>query len=184
MTTILLDILLVCLVALAVAVVQVGKIRRAVVLASAFSMAASFAYLLLAAPDVALAEAVIGSTLSTIILLVAIKKYQVFTIYYIQRSSRLNDREIDRKRGSLLGLIEDCLLEHEMESQIIYTVEDVETVIEKHACDLLVEEEAELTTLHGEGNSYIFGEITDRLLGTEPDRPLAVVDLKWEEEGP
>lgn len=182
MTTTLLNIMFACLIVLAIAVVQTGKIRRAVVISAAFSMSASFTYLLLSAPDVALAEAVIGSTLSTIILLVAIKKYQLFTIYYLQRSSRLNDREIDRTRDGLLGIIERCLLEHEMESQVIYTVEDAKTVIGKHTFDLLVEEEEHLTILHGEGNSYIFNEMTDRLLKKQPDRPLAAVDMKREEE--
>jgi len=63
--------------------IVIGKsIRRCVILSGSLSILASFMFILLASPDVALAEAVTGSAISTIVLLFAIKNLRVIHVIY------------------------------------------------------------------------------------------------------
>ena len=55
--------------------IQTEKPVRGAIYLGVFSLICSFVFLLYAAPDVAIAEAIIGSTLSTILYLVALYKY-------------------------------------------------------------------------------------------------------------
>lgn len=144
------------LIIIAVIVVQAEKLRRSVVYLGILSMIGSYTYLLYGAPDVAIAEAVIGSTLSTILFLVALQKYRVFTIYCVHPSAhRLDDREIRRSRGSLLHLAEQFCIERELEPQIVYTVEPPESIKSSHQHDLIVEHDRDMVRLHGPCHSYL-----------------------------
>lgn len=58
------------------------SVRRSIIISGSISVLSSFMFLLLSAPDVALAEAAIGSTLSTIVFMVAIKHHRVIYIIY------------------------------------------------------------------------------------------------------
>ena len=84
-----LEIALILLLITSVAAIQTRYLRHAVIYLGLFSLAIAFVYLLYHAPDVAIAEAVIGSTIATILYLVALQKYKIFTIYY-----RLQEEEI------------------------------------------------------------------------------------------
>lgn len=75
-----------------------SSIRKAVILNGIVSTLAAFTFLQLIAPDVALAEAVIGSTLSTIVILMAIRHIRVIHVVY-----SLSDGE----KEDLLGLFEE-----------------------------------------------------------------------------
>lgn len=152
------------LIIVAVMVVQTDKLRRAVVYLGVLSMIGAYSYLLYAAPDVAIAEAVIGSTLSTILYLVALQKYSVFTIYYVRPSAQhLDDREIRRSRGSLLSLVERFLTERELEPQIIYTVESPGSIRETHHHDLIIERDGHEVKFHGPAHSYLTEGIMDHI---------------------
>lgn len=70
------------LVFIALGIIFTNSIRKAIILSGVLSIIASFSYILLLAPDVALAEAVIGCTLSTIILLMAIQYLEVVQVLY------------------------------------------------------------------------------------------------------
>ncbi len=61
-----LEVTLILVVILAILAIQTNTLRRAIVYLCVFSLLCSFCYLLYQAPDVAIAEAVIGSTLATI----------------------------------------------------------------------------------------------------------------------
>lgn len=63
--------------------IVIGKsIRRSVILNGTLSILASFTFILLSAPDAALAEAVIASSISTMVLLFAIKNLRVIHVIY------------------------------------------------------------------------------------------------------
>ncbi len=69
------DILLgVVMLAAAVAALLVRNLVSAVILAGAVSLVASYAYVRMGAPDVAMTEAAIGSALTTVIFLVAVRR--------------------------------------------------------------------------------------------------------------
>ncbi len=66
------------MIALAVMVIRSKDLIKAAILLSGVSLIASFVFVLLRAPDVAMAEASIGSALTAIILVFAIKKTNRF----------------------------------------------------------------------------------------------------------
>ena len=68
-------ILLLLLVGLALGAIHTHALRHAVIYLGVYSLISSLIYLLYGAADVAITEAIIGCTLSTILFLVALKKY-------------------------------------------------------------------------------------------------------------
>ncbi len=58
------------------------NIRKAVILSGLLTSIAAFIFLLLLAPDVALAQAIMGSTLSTIVILLGIRYIRVVDVIY------------------------------------------------------------------------------------------------------
>lgn len=71
MTFYLVLVLSIMLVAIAVATVAMKTLRSAIILLSTLSLLVSIMFLLIAAPDVAITEAALGSALTTIIFVVA-----------------------------------------------------------------------------------------------------------------
>jgi len=69
------NVFLLVMVVLAFLSIEVKKLETAVIYLGIFSLLNAIAYLFYGAPDVSLAEAVIGSTLATVLYLIAIKKY-------------------------------------------------------------------------------------------------------------
>ena len=116
MTGILEIMMVVGMIVLAFMTVQTIRQRRAVIYLGAFSLIASFAYLAYNAPDVAIAEAVIGCTLSTVLFLIAMKKYRVITIYYVQDEEDVTSA-IKKERRELTRSLENFLLERGYEPQ-------------------------------------------------------------------
>lgn len=84
--------LLCLLFTLAVLCIYGNSIRRSIILNGGISVLSGLLFLILAAPDVALAEAVIGSTLSTIIYLVALKHHQI--VYVIYNVETIKEEEL------------------------------------------------------------------------------------------
>lgn len=130
---------LVVLVILAIVIIQTQKMRHAVIFLGAFSLTISFVYLLYNAPDVALAEAIIGSTLSTILYLVALQKYKIFTIYFLIAEDELESSKFNTPiHQQLILLLEKFCAKQEIEPQIIYTVSPLEQIIEQHQYALIM----------------------------------------------
>jgi uncharacterized MnhB-related membrane protein len=142
--------LLLAMIVLALVAIQTTKMRRAVVYLGAFSLVSSFAYLIYSAPDVAIAEAVIGSTLATVLYLIALKKYRVFTIYFTHaQHDQIDDRVIAQGRAQILTDIEAFLIRHELEPQIVYTSDSLLEVLARDRHDLLVYQDQERLLIYG-----------------------------------
>lgn len=148
---------LLILVVSAVLVVITDKLLTAVVYAGILSAGAAFCYLLLGAPDVALAEAVIGSALSTIIFLVTLKKYRVFTVY-------LSAGGLE-KAGSrhIVSLIEKVLQRQELEAHLLDAPGTAKELLLRPDCDLLLEEQEDRLVIYGEKNSKYLRLIEEEL---------------------
>lgn len=130
---------LIIMVVLALISLNTQKLRRAVVYLGIFSLTSSFVYLLYGAPDVAIAEAVIGSTITTVLYLVALRNYQVFTIFYANDHAA-DLRNIKRIEGdtSVLKKLEDFLTQREIEPQIIFSGESLENILKHENFDLVI----------------------------------------------
>lgn len=139
----------------AVLAIQTNKLRNAVIYLGVFSLASSFCYLLYNAPDVAIAEAVIGSTLVTILYLIALKKYRVFTIYNTRTDYNQNDEEhFSRRNGQILKLIEEFCVSRELEPQIIKTTHTPFELDKEHQYDLIIRLEDGCVYISGNKKNY------------------------------
>ena len=141
---------------MAVLAIQTKKMRNAVIYLCAFSLSMSLSYLLYHAPDVALAEAVIGSAISTILYLVALQKYKILTFFYRLRDTEVRDEHYQegRKTG-FIKLLERFSSRQELELQIIYTPDHYQRISEEHPNAFLVEET--------EGHIHIYGRAENHL---------------------
>lgn len=133
---------------LAIMAVTVDKLLNVILITGIFSAIASFVYLILGAPDVALAETIIGSTLSTIILLVALKRCKLFTVYFI------SENPSDKKTSKLINAIEKALKNHEIEPHIVFATETVEQIQNTQSYDIIVEQSKDLLNIYGKEKSF------------------------------
>ncbi|NDL67423.1 Na(+)/H(+) antiporter subunit B [Anaerotalea alkaliphila] len=182
-----LKVFLVLMVVFAVMAVQTPKLRQAVVYLGIFSLISSFVYLLYSAPDVAIAEAVIGSTLATILYLVALKKYAVYTIYFTDTVDSGLEEAVAARRARILELVEGFCTERELEAHVIYTAEGKEQIQQNHSYDLIVMQEGEAVTVCGSRESYHVDGIRSHLLEKDKgagNRLRFQVQTEEEEVGP
>ncbi len=150
-----LKVFFIVMIAFALFAVHTSKLRRAVIYTAIFSLVSSLCYLLYSAPDVAIAEAIIGSTIATILYLVALQKYKVFTIYYTNEgNAEINDSYISAIRGNILDSIERFCVKKELEPQVIYTLESLEHIKKVHQYDLIVRRENEKVYVYGNRENY------------------------------
>lgn len=143
------QIILLTLVYLAIMAIQTQKLRNSVIFMGVFSLNISFVYLLYNAPDVAIAEAVIGSTLATILYLVALQKYTVFVIYCHVHEEDVHDGHYAHAEyKDLIKLLEIFCAKQELEPQIIYTTQEKEDIMEAHDYSVIIEGHHKILTLY------------------------------------
>ncbi|MCT4598547.1 MAG: DUF4040 domain-containing protein [Vallitalea sp.] len=152
-----LEITLILLVILALCAVQTNILRRAIVYLCVFSLLCSFCYLLYQAPDVAIAEAVIGSTLATIIYLVALNKYKVFRIYYVNNSDKTTIN--NPVASNFRKLLSNYALELELELDIVLSDKTLETIVSDYPYDVIILHEPNNITFYGDKSNYHFDEL-------------------------
>jgi len=146
-------ILLVSLIALAIITVEAKKLRRAVIYMGAFSLLSSFVYLLYNAPDVAIAEAFIGCTISVVLFLTALKKYRVITIYYAS-TDEATSLKSEQYCEKLIDDVENFLSSHDFEPQLIKTNLYDTSLHENEAFDLLVVNLGDSVSVYSSKNNY------------------------------
>ena len=157
------------MVVLAFVAVQSMKLRRAVMFLGAFSLLSSFVYIFYHAPDVAIAEAVIGCTLSVILFLIALKKYRVVTIYFVTPDEEeTNDKHIQEISEHLVHDLEHFLITHEFEPQLILTHLDDPDLHGTEDFDLLMVRRDNHVCIYAGSESYHTPFIRDYLESHEP----------------
>lgn len=130
--------------------VQTNILRRAIIYLGVFSLISSFTYLLYNAPDVAIAEAIIGSTLSTILFLVALKKYKIFRIYL----TKTKGHHLSPHNNALINALKKFVIKEELELDVINTSHNLEEVLKLDDFDLIVEEKNDQLYIFGDGTNY------------------------------
>ena len=154
--------LLVSLVVLALLSIESARMRVAVVYLGTFSLLMSFLYLLYNAPDVAIAEAVMASGLTTLLFLTALKRYRVYRICFTNEIFRVvNDRYIinGTRRGALLHEIEQFCIARELEPQVVCTPESLDVVSEAGRYDLIIRQEQDELKIYGNRENYFVDEL-------------------------
>ena len=168
------QLLMVCLVVFAVLSVSTSNFRRAVIYMAIFSLIMSLAFLYYKAPDVAIAEAVIGSAMATVLYLVALRKQDRLTICVLGEAcghsgSDDSSNGLSGLQGSSIGLSEEAasLVERlrvhfrrkRVNIQLIRSDEPLESLLETQFHDLLLCQADNRLTLYGRPADYRLDEI-------------------------
>ncbi|MDD3027786.1 MAG: DUF4040 domain-containing protein [Erysipelotrichaceae bacterium] len=163
-----LDLFYLSLIVFAILAVQSRSLRNAVIYLAVFSLVCSIVYLLLNAPDVAIAEATIGCTLSTILYLVALKKYKIFTVYY---NCYFNDEShlaiLQKERDQIHRILRDFAVGQELQLDLINTATSFTKLKESATCDVVIFHSPSGIWLHGIKNSYQYQKLLELLKNQE-----------------
>ncbi len=159
-----LDLFYLSLIVFAILAMQSRSLRNAVIYLSVFSLICSVVYLLLSAPDVAIAEATIGCTLSTILYLVALKKYKIFTVYY---NCYFNDdihlEGLQKERDQIKAILRDFATNQELQLDLINTTTSFTKLKQSATCDVVIFHSPNGIWLHGIKNSYQYLKLLELL---------------------
>ncbi len=137
-------------------------LRIAVIHLAVVSLLAAFLYMRYAAPELAIAEAVIGSGLVSLLYLAALKRNRVYTIGVVgsgeqQRLADAYMRHIERSRA--LREIRQFFLIREYEVQIVFIPDSLEEALDNDAYDLVLREDEEGIAAYTDDESYIMMEL-------------------------
>lgn len=171
-------ILLIMLVIFALAAIHTHSLRHAVIYLGVYSLASSLVYLLYGAADVAIAEAVIGCSLSTILFLVALKKYQVFILYYKLDDPNIQAQLIRRNLKQLIRRFAYEILDFQIDTTT--TKLPLESIIQDHDFDIIIHHTPDQIICYGIKNNYHFPDLKEYL---EKNFSLPIRFLELEEGG-
>jgi len=154
------DFFYITLIIFAILAIQTGVLRNAIIYLSVFSLLCSVVYLLLGAPDVAIAEAVIGCTLSTILYLVALRRYKIFTVYYRCDSNNVDElTELKHEKDQIRHALTKFASTKELQLDLINTNSRFEDFDESVSYDVFIIHTVKGMELFGVKNSYQYDEL-------------------------
>lgn len=136
-------------------------LRLSVIALSIFSLLGALLFVLYSAPELAIAEAAIGSGLVALLFLTALKRYAVVTVCVICGHGDCGgDQEIRRmKHSPVMKHIRAFLLQREREAQLVFTTMSVERSMADPRYDLVVVSEPSQVTVHGFVDDYLVVEL-------------------------
>lgn len=164
------DFFYITLIVFAVLALQADILRNAVIYLSVFSLLCSAVYLFLGAPDVAIAEAVIGCTLSTILYLVALKKYKILTVYYryiptkstLSSSVNITSNSFRQENVDIKDVLNAYVTDHDLQLDFINTDVPFRKISES-SFDMIIFHTSKGLFLHGLHNNYQYIEMANYL---------------------
>ncbi len=131
-------------------IVSCRNYKRIIIALGAFSLLASFCYLLYHAPDVAVAEAVIGSALSTILYIVALKKHRAFYIFFTTADKdRISDYKMRSEVEDIVSKIMQYCANNDLEAQVVFSWQSPESIASEHLYDLILLKDKKKVTIYG-----------------------------------
>ena len=161
--------------------VTAENLRKAIIGLGVFSLLATACYLVYHAPDVALTEAVIGSALTTILYIIALKKYSSFYVYFSSNTQAdSSDQHIRQKKSSLRlrSVVREYCTAHELAPQIVYTWEAPEVIAAEHIYDLILHDNGGKTTVYGIETDDHYNTLKQQLTERFPQEGLLFASLK------
>lgn len=147
---------------LAVLAIHASQLRVAIIYLSVFSLLTALLYLLLAAPELALAEGAIGSGLVTLLYLACLKKNRVYTIGVVSEPAVavLSDEEHRSVESSeITRQIRDFLTRRELDVQLVFIDRSFDQAMAEGKFDLLLIDGANGITAHSTEEDYVTIEL-------------------------
>ncbi len=171
------------MIAVAFFIVISRSYKRIIVAMGVFSLLASFCYLLYHAPDVALAEAIIGSALSTILYIVALKKHRSFYVYLTSASnSKTSDLRLRRHMQNIMAKIMEYCQDNELEAQTVFTSQSPGEIANEHVYDLILEKQNEKVNIYGLQTEKHVQMIKQLLNEDEKEQEIEFLSMQEREE--
>lgn len=130
--------------AFALLAIHSNLLRHAIIHLAVFSLLAAFLYLRYAAPELAIAEAAIGSGLVTLLYLAALKRNRSFTIGVITggQADRSRDAYIRHiERSQALRELRAFFVARELEVQTVFISDALEDALRSPSYDLILLED-------------------------------------------
>ena len=179
--------MLVGLVIFAILTVNTANFRRAVIYSAVFSLILSLSFLYYQAPDVAIAEAVIGSALASVLYLVALRKQDRMTVCLLGAACQENGQEQDlvgltQEAERLLQMMRDHFRAKKVTLHVIRSDEPLEALLARQHHDLLLCQADHRLTLYGRPADYRLDEI-ERLTASGLQGTPDVQFIRCEEGG-
>jgi putative multicomponent Na+:H+ antiporter subunit B len=174
--------MLIGLVVLALVALNTASLRRAVIYLAVFSLLASFTYVIYRAPDVAIAEAVIGCGLATVLYLVALKRQRLLTVYFAHHEhDEISDQTVSPSISRLLRGMESVFAEKDLEMQVVHTTKPYHDLLDERDFDLLVVHEKEVLCFYGRPEDYHVDTV-EAYLADYQDQEIKTRVIRWEED--
>lgn len=146
----------------AILAIHTRQLRLAIIYLAVFSLLTALLYLLFAAPELAIAEAVIGSGLVSLLYLAALKRNRVYTIamVLVPMPDRLLDSMHQAVEQSLaLQEIRRFFVQREVEVQLVFTNLPLAAARLDAHFDLVLSWDGSLMTAHTDDDNYIAVEL-------------------------
>jgi len=142
--------------------IHTKQLRLAIIYLAVFSLLAALLYLLFAAPELAIAEAVIGSGLVSLLYLAALKRNRVYTIgvVVLPPPEKLTDdihNAVEQSRA--LHEVRRFFVRREVEVQLVFTELSVAEARANPLFDLVLSWDGQAVTAHTDDNNYIAVEL-------------------------
>jgi putative multicomponent Na+:H+ antiporter subunit B len=142
--------------------IHTKQLRLAIIYLAVFSLLAALLYLLFAAPELAIAEAVIGSGLVSLLYLAALKRNRVYTIgvVVLPPPEKLTDdihNAVEQSRA--LHEVRRFFVRREVEVQLVFTELSVAEARANLLFDLVLSWDGQAVTAHTDDNNYIAVEL-------------------------
>lgn len=167
---------LILLVVLAVFSIMSVSLRRAVIYMAIYSLLCSFVYLVYRAPDVAIAEASIGTAFTTIIYWVGIKRQKVIRIYYLP--CVLNGEKLEScEYSQVYKVMEQFLKKKELEPLIINSESSLEEIRENELYDYIFQAVDDEIVLYGREEDHRLDEL-EKILNEKNNMNAIVYRIK------
>jgi putative multicomponent Na+:H+ antiporter subunit B len=141
--------------------IQSRLLLKSIIYLAAASVLAALLYLRNGAPELAIAEAAIGSGLVTLLFLAALKRNRTYTIAIAGQgqADRLGDAymlHVEHSRA--IREIRNFFVVREFEVQIVFVPDSLEEALAKDTYDLVLHEDEKGMTAYTDDDSYIMME--------------------------
>lgn len=137
-------------------------LRYAVIYLAVFSLLGAFLYLLYAAPELAIAEAAIGSGLVTLLYLASLKRNRVYTIAVLAEGHnyRMTDAYLGyMEKHRAMKEIKEFFKRREYEPHIVFSEKNLSEALNYPSFDLVITEGKDTISAHGSSESYVLEEL-------------------------
>ncbi len=170
------QILYIGMIAFVVAAIFTPRKLNSIIYLSIFSLLASWSYLLAHAPDVAIAEAVIGSTLFTVLFLVAMKKYRRYRVFFLFREPSSKDRLVKK----LVRILKRFAFINDIQFDKVYVLSRIDEIHSRGIeYDFVIQKNLDNFYIYGRKDNEDFQTFIDYMKVEHPDYPVTFKYIDW-----